>query len=94
MHIVPLLIQLISGAAGGNAAGSLMKNSSLGVVWNSVLGIIGGGLGGQLLGLLGIAAAPSGSMDLGSIVGSVLSGGVGGGVLLAIVGAVKKSMAK
>ena len=94
MSIVPLLIQLISGAVGGNLAGSVMKNSSLGTVWNSILGIVGGGLGGQLLGMIGIAAAPSGSLDLGSIIGSIAGGGVGGGVLMAIVGAIKKSMAK
>jgi len=94
MSLVPLLIQLVSGAVGGNLAGSVMKNSSLGTLWNSVLGIVGGGLGGQLLGLIGIAAAPSGSLDLGSIIGSIAGGGVGGGVLMAIVGAIKKSMAK
>lgn len=94
MGLVPLLIQVISGAVGGNVAGSLMKNSSLGTLWNSVAGIIGGGLGGQLLGLLGIAAAPSGSLDIGSIIGSIASGGVGGGVLMAIIGWVKKAMAK
>jgi uncharacterized membrane protein YeaQ/YmgE (transglycosylase-associated protein family) len=92
--MLPLIIQLVSGAVGGNLAGSAMKNSSLGTLWNSVAGIVGGGLGGQLLGLIGVAAAPSGSMDLGSVVGSVLSGGVGGGVLMAIIGAVKKAMAK
>ena len=58
MSLVPLLIQLVSGAVGGNIAGSLLKNSSLGTLWNSVAGI------------------------------------VGGGVLLAIIGAIKKSMAK
>ena len=94
MDIVSLLIQLISGAVGGNIAGSLMKKFSLGTVWNSVLGILGGGLGGQLLGLLGVSAAPSGSLDIGSIVGSLASGGVGGGVLIAIVGVIKKAMAK
>ena len=91
--MVALLIQLISGAVGGNVAGSMMKNFSLGTLWNSVAGIVGGGLGGQLLGLLGIATG-DGGLTLGNIIGDVASGGVGGGVLLAIVGAVKKAMAK
>jgi len=43
---LPLIIQLVSGAVGGNLAGSLMKNLSLGSLWNSVVGILGGGLGG------------------------------------------------
>lgn len=92
-NLVPLIIQLISGAVGGNAAGALMKNFSLGPVWNSVIGIVGGGLGGQLLGMLGIATS-TGGMDMASVVGSIAGGGVGGGVLLAIIGVIKKAMAK
>lgn len=52
-----LIVQLISGAVGGNIAGSFMKNLSLGTVGNSLAGILGGGIGGQLLGLLGLAQA-------------------------------------
>lgn len=93
--MLPLIIQLISGAVGGNAAGSLMKNLSLGTLWNSVVGIAGGGLGGYLLSMISPelgAAATSGGMDIGSILGSVAGGGVGGGALLAIVGMIKKAM--
>lgn len=92
-----LIIQLISGALGGNLAGSLMKENSLGTLWNSVAGIAGGGLGGKLLGMvvpaLG-AAAQSGSLDIGSILASVAGGGVGGGVVMAVIGLIKKAMAK
>lgn len=35
------------------------------------------------------AGGGQGSLDLGNIVGSIASGGVGGGVLLAIVGTIK-----
>ncbi len=91
---LPLIIQLVSGAVGGNIAGSLLKNSSLGTLWNSVVGILGGGLGGQLLGLLGLGAEASSATDLAGILGSVAGGGVGGGVLLTIVGLIKKSMSK
>jgi uncharacterized membrane protein YeaQ/YmgE (transglycosylase-associated protein family) len=95
---LPLIIQLISGAVGGNLAGKLMKNSSLGTLWNSIVGILGVGLGGTVLGMLGLtgaeAAEASTSMDLSSILGSVAGGGVGGGILMAIIGMVKKAMAK
>ena len=91
--LLPFIIQLISGAVGGNVAGAILKKSSLGTLGNSLVGILGGGVGGQLLGMLGIATG-SGGMDIGSIVGSVASGGVGGGALLAIIGIIKKMMAK
>jgi uncharacterized membrane protein YeaQ/YmgE (transglycosylase-associated protein family) len=94
MEIVPLIISLVTGALGGNAAGALLKEKSLGVLGNSLSGILGGGLGGSLLQLLGIAAAPSGSLDLTSILGSVASGGVGGGVVMAIISFIKSALVK
>lgn len=37
---LPLMIQLSSGAIGGNLAGSLMKKFSLGTLGNSTVGMI------------------------------------------------------
>jgi len=91
--VLPLLIQLVSGAVGGNAAGAAMKKASLGTIGNSIAGILGGGIGGQLLGMLGAAPATTG-MDMNSIVESVAGGGVGGGVLIALVGIIKNMLAK
>jgi uncharacterized membrane protein YeaQ/YmgE (transglycosylase-associated protein family) len=90
---LPLIIQLVSGAVGGNLAGSLMKKASLGTLGNSIAGILGGGLGGYLLGMLGIETGGA-EMDLSSILGNVAGGGVGGGVLMAIIGMVKNAMKK
>jgi len=89
-----LIIQLVSGAVGGNVAGAAMKEKSLGTVGNSIAGIIGGGVGGQLLGMIMPALAGGGGLDIGSIIGNIAGGGVGGGVLMVIVGMVKKAMAK
>lgn len=92
--MIGTIISLVSGAVGGNVAGALMKNSSLGTLWNSVAGILGGGaVGGPLLGALGLGMG-SGGMDPMSILGTVAGGGVGGGVVMAIIGVVKKMMAK
>ena len=90
-----LIISLISGAAGGNIVGKVLKNLDLGPVGNSIAGILGGGLGNQILGaLMGSGAAAAGGMDAGAIISSIASGGVGGGVLMAIVGIIKQAMAK
>ena len=89
-----LIISLISGAVGGNVAGGLLKNFNLGVVGNSIAGIVGGGLGGQILSMVGAGGVAEGGTDISGIIGSIASGGVGGGVLLAIVGMVRKVIAK
>jgi hypothetical protein len=39
-----LIINLIAGALGGNAAGKSFKDPDLGTVGNSIAGILGGGL--------------------------------------------------
>ena len=89
-----LLISLISGAVGGNVAGGLLKKYDLGTLWNSVAGVVGGGLGAQLLSMVGAGGLAGGGMDIAGIIGQVASGGVGGGVLLVIVGIVKSALKK
>ena len=83
------IIQLITGALGGNAAGALMKDKSLGVIGNTIAGLLGGACGGQLLNALGLLGE-GGSGMLGNIAGS----GVGGAILMVVVGFIKKAMAK
>ena len=85
--LLPLIINLVSGAVGGNVAGAALKNFSLGTAGNSIAGIIGGGIGGQLLSAVG-----AGGLD--GIVGQLASGGVGGAVVMVIVGVLKKMFAK
>ena len=78
------LVSLILGAAGGNLAGYLLKNKSLGTLWNSVVGVLGGGIGAFVLGTLGVGTG-------GSVwVWTVLSSLIGGGVLLWVVSLFKK----
>jgi hypothetical protein len=50
MDFTSLLIQLVAGAIGGNAAGAALKKYSLGTLGNTIAGILGGGIGGQLIG--------------------------------------------
>jgi len=93
--MIPLIINLVTGAVGGNVAGALFKNINLGTLWNSVAGIAGGGLGAGVLQAIGMGGGGGeGSLEIGNIIASVASGGLGGGGLMAIIGAVKNMMAK
>jgi hypothetical protein len=55
----------------------------LGMLWNSVAGIVGGGIGGQILGAVlggGVGAAAAGGLDIGSIIGQIaVKQAMGGG---------------
>jgi uncharacterized membrane protein YeaQ/YmgE (transglycosylase-associated protein family) len=95
MDIMSLIVSLISGAVGGNAAGAVMKDKSLGPLGNSIAGILGGGLGGGILQMLGLVAtnAEAAGFDVTRFVESVAGGGVGGAVLLAVVAMAKKAAA-
>jgi hypothetical protein len=93
--IVNLIIQLIAGAVGGNAAGSALKDYSLGGLGNTVAGAVGGvGLGQVLQALLPmLAGAAGGEFDVGAVIGQLVGGGAGGAILTVVVGLVKKMMA-
>src|SRR5690606_41863910 len=84
---LPIVIQLVAGALGGNLAGSRGQGSGMGATGNTLAGAAGGLGLAQLLQLLGLGAG-GGALDVGSLLTSVLGGGVGGGVLTAILGAV------
>ena len=92
-----LILNLVSGVVGGNVVGRLIGSLNQGTVINSIAGILGGGLSGSILGMLGAPdmvgmAGDAAGMDIGALLGQVASGGVGGGVLLAIVGFVRSKM--
>jgi uncharacterized membrane protein YeaQ/YmgE (transglycosylase-associated protein family) len=93
MDIMTLVINLISGAVGGNIAGAVMKDKSLGPLLNSVVGVLGGGAGAGILKMLGMAVN-EGGLDLQAVMSSVASGGVGGAVLLVVIAMIKGMMKK
>ena len=96
--IIGIVIQLVAGALGGNAAGAGVKQYSLGTAGNSIAGAIGGLILGQVLAAMGIGepgmaaaegAPAAGGMDVGALVAQVVGGGAGGAILTLIVGAIK-----
>jgi hypothetical protein len=102
--LLPIIVQLITGGAGGNVVGQLAKNLNLGPTGNSIVGAVGG-LGGTWLAgmipglnsLVGGAAAAGGTaggLDIGALAGQGVTGLVSGGILTAVAGLIKSSMAK
>lgn len=95
MDIVSLIIQIIAGAVGGNAAGAALKQKSLGTAGNSIAGAVGGLILAQVIELLPLApvsadaAAAAASMDIGALIKELIASGAGGAILTAIVGMVK-----
>lgn len=94
MDIVSLIIQIVAGVVGGNAAG--MSKQSMGPLLNSIFGGVGGVIVGQILaaftGEPGAAVAAGGSMDLPALISSIVGGGAGGAVLTFIAGLIKSKM--
>jgi hypothetical protein len=94
MDFTSLILQLLGGVAGGNAAGKGLPNFDLGTLGNTIAGALGGVGGGQLLQALipALAGAGGAGLDIGSIVGQLVGGGASGAILTAIIGLVKNMM--
>lgn len=102
--IVLVLVQLITGGAGGNVIGQIASALNLGVVGNTIVGAIGGICGTWLASMIpgldtlvgSSANSPGmvGGLDLGALAGQGAVGLVSGAVLTAIVGLVKSTLAK
>ncbi len=91
--IINIIIQLIAGAVGGNAAGAGLKDYNLGTVGNTIAGALGGVGGGQILtALLPMLAGTAENVDIGSIIGQAVGGGVAGAIVTVVVGLIKNTM--
>lgn len=100
MELISTIISLISGAVGGNLAGSAMSQKNLGPIVNTIAGLVGGGAGQFILQAFGVISAVSGAtdgsggLDIAQILSSVAAGGVGGGALTGIITAIKDAVEK
>jgi hypothetical protein len=94
IDLIALFVQCASGAAGGNLGGSLFRSLNLGVLGNSLAGLIGGGIGSQLvntsLGLAATTAAGVGGPDPGTLLAQASGGGIGGVLMALLVGLLAK----
>ena len=77
-----ILLYLLLGAVAGWLAGLIMKGGGFGLLWNIVIGIIGGFIGGWLMSLLHIAK--------GGLVWELIVSVIGAVVLLFVISLIKK----
>ena len=82
MDVTSLFMFLVIGALAGWLAGSLMKGGGFGLFGNIVVGVIGAVVGGLVFGFLGLSAS--------GFIGSLIMATVGAGILLFVVGLIKK----
>ena len=88
----PILMNLVAGAVGGNAVGKASPSFDLGTLGNTISGLVGGGVLGQVITLL-LPSLMSGKLDAGTIIAQLIGGGAGGALLTAVIGAVKNRAA-
>ncbi len=88
--LINLLVQIISGAVGGNLAG--MTKQSLGSGLNTFIGGVGGLVLGQIVTAL-TGTPGTEALDVAALGSNIVGGGIGGLVLTWVVGFIKQKMA-
>ena len=97
MNNTALAVHLVSGVIGGNLggsiAGSLKSDYNLGLVGNSIAGLVGGGLISAFVSFFpaNLPTIMSG-VNLTSISLNALGGGIGGIVMAVVVGLIKSAI--
>lgn len=86
-----IILHLISGAIGGQVAASFARNQTMSTLVVSLAGIIGGGLGGQVLVVIAGTAALA-NMDLSSIFAQIVGAGSGGAILYTLLSMAKRKL--
>ncbi|WP_313805131.1 GlsB/YeaQ/YmgE family stress response membrane protein [Flavobacterium sp.] len=79
-----IVITLIIGAVAGWLGSQIFRGSSLGLIGNIIVGILGSFVGYWLLGKLGVSLGTG-------IVGSILTGAIGAIVILALINLIFRS---
>lgn len=85
-QLIPLIMNLIGGAAGGGMAGRASTSINMGSTINAIAGAVGGGVLGQFF-QSALPALQSGSAtDITALAGNLVAGGGTGAAATAVLG--------
>jgi hypothetical protein len=94
MHQISILLQLLSGVAGGVLAGKYLVKRPWGIGTHAVIGFFGGGLAGQVVGLMGSGGGEADMAKLSYYLLDMVIGTIGGGTLTMLAGLLSKGPVK
>ncbi|GLQ35726.1 hypothetical protein GCM10007939_20090 [Amylibacter marinus] len=83
------MLNMVAGLICANGAGAFLKNLNLGVLGNSLTGLLGGGLGGQVINAFN-GGALSTLADTPAMGTAAASGGIGGAAVMMLVSVIRK----
>jgi hypothetical protein len=86
--VINLILQIFSGALGGHLADAARGNN-LSKLEKTIMGAVGGVVGGQVLGMLIPFLANGAEPSASEAIGQVITGGVAGEVFTAILGVIR-----
>lgn len=86
-----VILHLLLGIIGGNIGGLIMRNLNLGFIGNSLAGILGGVMCGQIVSTT-LSIAPQISVLPQHLLGSIIGGIFGGLLLMSLIGIIKTSI--
>jgi hypothetical protein len=94
MNISCLILQLVSGVAGGNLLAGGLRSFHLGFLGNSLAGALGGAIGGQLFLRVTGVESDFHSSDAQIFLTSVFGAASGGVILTFVVGMIKRLLGR
>lgn len=92
MYILVLLLQLLVGALGGKAAGTLFRKFTSGSLGDAIIGLLGGMVRGGTLLLIQPKWAQGRNLDLSGHIIYLVGSAVPGATLLVVIGLIKDLM--
>ena len=95
MDIATFIVHVLAGIVGSTIAGGIFKPLALAAFSTAIAGIVGGGIGGQILGaIFDLPMIASGPFNLLDCLAHAANACIGGAITLAIIGLLRSEVSK